>query len=256
MNSSIVVKALRGIQDTCGKGNSRILDDINMWVLDEAIKAVEYTSRKFERDPDSNPDWGYEIPQKSPLRFKQSKLLNGVTVDVYCRLRWSDGAGAPSKQEIKMLIWSEKERVIFRRDLDSTCVEKKLTDPNRKQRGRVISRFHFDRAEVSPNGSGEYHPKFHMQIGSNSDRDELYWHPKGFDLPRIPYHPMDLLLTCQLVAINFFPEEYERFRTENHWVGPLREIQQRILKEHYEECAQAIREDSSLLDLLRAKHLS
>ena len=252
MNSGIVVKTLRSIQSACGKGNSRILDDTNMWVLDEAISTVEYTAKEFERDPDNNPDWGYEIPEKSPLRFKQSKLSNGVTVDVYCRLRWSDRTGVPSKQDIKILIWSQDDKIIFRPEFDSICVYEKLTDRKRKQPGRVISRFHFDRADLSQGKSNEYHPKFHMQIGGKPSDDELSWHPKSFDLPRIPCHPMELLLTCQLVAINFFPEEYERIRRERHWIGQLREIQQSIMQDYYDKCAHAIGEGSSLLDLLRA----
>lgn len=252
MNSDKVKQALQCIRDVYGKGNLRILDDSTKWVLDEAIDTAEYTWEKFDKAPHNHPEWGYEIPERSPLRFVPSEELNGVVVDIYCNLRWSGGTGVPSKQEIKMLIWSEEERITFRRHLDSICVEEKLTDPSRKQPGRVISRFHFDRADVSPNRSKQYHPKFHMQIGSNSDCDELYWHPKGFDLPRIPYHPMDLLLTCQLVAITFFPKKYREIRQEGHWIGRLRDMQRRILKEHYDECAQAIYEGSSLLDLLRS----
>ena len=251
MNPDLVEHTLISIKSAYGTGTSGILDDSAEWVLPEAIETAKRTWAKFKNDPHNHPEWGYDIPEKSPLRFKPSTVRDGVTVDVYCWLRWSDGTGVPSKQDIKMRIWSQEKAIIYRPDLDSKCVDVKLKDSTRKQPGRVISRFHFDRADLSQGKGNEYHPEFHMQIGGDSKDYELCWHPDTFDVPRIPHPPMELLLTCQLVAINFFPEKYDMIRREPHWRGRLREIQRCIMLDYYDECTRTICEGSSLLDMLR-----
>ena len=250
MNPDLVEQTLISIQKAYGTGTSGILDDSAKWVLPQAIEFAKRTWNRFDKDPRNHPEWGYDILEKSPLRFKSRTALKGVTVDVYCRLRWSDGTSVPSKQVIQLRIWSRDKGIIYRPDLDSECVDAKLKDSTRKQPGRVISRLHFDRANLSPNRSEEYHPKSHMQIGGDSRDYELCWHPDTFDLPRIPYYPMELFLTCQLVAINFFPEEYDRIKKEPHWRGRLRDLQRRVWLDYHEECVRTIGEGSSVFDML------
>lgn len=252
MHLTTVKRTFESIRVIYGKRSTGILDETTKRVLEEAVQGAEETWAEFKRNPRINPTWGYEISDRNPLRFKPSEVLNGVIVDVYCKVRWSGDTSVPVKQDIKVRIWSEDDDLIFRPHLDSGDVLNQLSDPTRSTRGRVISRFHFDRVDHSQGKSKEYHPEFHMQIGGVSNDYEICWHPKSFDIPRIAHHPMELLLTCQLVAINFFPEKYVDISRELLWISQLHTIQQSVMLDYYERCTRAIRDKHSLLDMLRS----
>ena len=252
MNPSLVEQTLISIQNAYGTGTSGILDDSANWVLPQAIDLAKRMWARTEKDPRNHSEWGYDIYETDPLRFRPEDALKGVTVDVYCRLRWSRGTDVPSEQVIQVRVWSRNKNLVYRPDLDSERVHELLKDSTRKHPGRVISRFHLDRANLSPCSTNEYHPEFHLQVGGDSEDYELCWHPDTFDLPRIPLYPMELFLTCQLVAINFFPDAYDKIKKERHWKGRLRDLQQRVWLEHHKECVRTIDAGDSLLDLLRA----
>lgn len=251
MQLTNIRKNFESIRTVYGKRNIAILDEGSyQWILEEAEREARTTWNNFKADSSTYPSWGYKIDAKNPLRFKPSEVLNGVIVDLYCNIRWSAGNYVPAKQDIKMRIWSEDQNLIYRDHLDSDLIFEKLS--NRIQKRRVISRFHFDRVDHSQGKSKEYHPEFHMQIGGVPDDDELCWHPKSFDIPRIAHHPMELFLACQLVAINFFPERYMDIRQELLWKHQLHATQEAIALEYYEQCVRAIRQKDSLLDFLRS----
>lgn len=252
MHLATVKRTFESIRIVYGKRSTGILSETTKRVLEEAIRDAEETWADFKRDPSNNPTWGYEISDKNPLRFKPSEVLNGVIIDIYCKVKWSSDSSIPVEQDIKMRIWSEDDNLIFRPNLDSEKILEKLSDPTRLTKGRVVSRFHFDRVDHSQGKSKEYHPEFHMQIGGVSNDYELCWHPKSFDIPRIAHHPMELLLTCQLVAINFFPEKYVDISQELLWMNQLYTTQQSVILDYYEQCIRAIRSNQSLLDMLRS----
>lgn len=250
MNATNVKFALEAIRKTYGKRDIGILSKPAEEILDDAILDAESTWDRFRKPSTTASSWGYEISTSRPLCFAPSEVLNGAVVDISCKLRWSKESSIPSKQDIRMRIWSEHADFVYRSNLDSECVEAELTDPARMTRGRVISRFHFDRVDNSQGESKEFHPKFHIQIGGKPDEDELYWHPKKFDLPRIPHHPMELLLTCQFVAINFFPEKYGEIRKDTFWKRELLATQKSVVETYYEQCLRTVRNKVSLLDAL------
>jgi len=64
------------------------------------------------------------------------------------------------------------------------------------------------------------------------------------------YPPMDLILACQLVAANFFWEEYTEFRETPEWMGTLLFSQKHLLQDYYEGCFKTINEKRPLLDYL------
>lgn len=255
MNSRTVSQALMSIQSAFGTGTSGILADSAKRVIPPAIKATKHSWKKFTGDRGKNPEWGYDIYEERPLCFKPSKILKGAVVDIYCKVRWSGDSTIPCRQDIKMRIWSDDHRINFRSILDSERVKEELDSRPITDQRRVISRLHFDRANLTQEQEDDkqYHPDFHLQIGGVSKDYELSWHPKRFNLPRIPYPPMELFLTCQLVAINFFPEEYERIRHESHWKGSLRKIQRNVLQSYYDECARAICRERDLFHTLQVQ---
>ena len=254
MHFANVVQMLEIIDTVYGKRNGGILDETvypYMWVLSEAKRHAEQSWDRFRRDPVSFPKWGYEISDTYPLSFKPSEVLNGARVDVYCNIKWAED-DLPAKQDIKLRIWSEDQAIAYRPELDAEDVYLKLEDSARSHRGRVVSRFHFDKVDHTQGKSNQYHPPFHMQVGGIPRDYELCWHPQPFDIPRIAHQPMELFLTCQLVACNFFPEKYAALSQELVWLTQLRFHQSTLLLKYYKRCVKAIEDKDSLVDFLRS----
>jgi hypothetical protein len=230
----------------------RILDDTTQAVvIPGAVASVDTTKREYDyavrnRTRGFTPEpWGYTITHDQPLRFKPSKPPNGVMmqVDIYCDVRWMDD-DTPVKQDIKVRTWSEHDETIFDPDRDAQRVFERLADPTRTHRGRVVSRFHFDKA----NPDQKLGPEYHLQIGGNPEEYELCWHPKKVNVPRFDYRPMELFLVCQMIAANFFWDEYLEIREKREWREELILYQDLLLERHYEDCLNLIRSHESLLD--------
>ena len=219
----------------------RILDDNTVSVIDEAVTRLESTKAQFEtrrnqsHDPRLSPKpWGYWIDPNYPLRFEPRKIRGiNLWVDVYCRVFWEEEGALPVEQCIHLRVWSDEIDYIYREDWDSEDVFDRLTE-----RGRVMFRCHFDLADL-----GQLGPEYHLQFGGNPQSDELCWLPEFMNLPRLPYPPVDLLLVCQLIAANFYWDEYAEFRETPEWRHALRRSQQYLLEDYYQGCLSALKED-------------
>jgi len=230
----------------------RILDNATLAiVLPNAIASVDTTRQRYEyavrnRTRGFTPEpWGYTISHDQPLQFVPSRPPNGIEmqVDIYCDVRWTDD-NIPAKQDIKVRIWSDHGETIFDPNRDALHVFEQLADPARTYRGRVISRFHFDKAD--PNQ--KHGPEYHIQFGGKAEEYELCWHPNRINVPRLDYRPMELFLACQVIAANFFWNEYLEIREKREWREELILYQDLLLEDHYENCLTLIRNHESLLD--------
>ncbi len=229
-----------------------ILDDVTLAiVLPNAIASVDATRQRYDhavrnRTRGFTPEpWGYTIPHDQPLRFIPSQPPNGVEVqvDIYCDVRWMD-ADIPDKQDIKVRIWSNHHETAFDASRDAPQIFEQLTDPARIYHGRVISRFHFDKADPDQKQG----PEYHLQFGGKPEEYELCWHPKRVNVPRLEYHPIELFLACQMVAANFFWDEYLVIREKREWREELILYQDLLLKGHYNNCLTLIKNHKPLLD--------
>jgi hypothetical protein len=225
-----------------------LLEDGSQYVIDLAVAEVDATKRQFElmSRQTHSPNlvvspWGYRIYPEQPLRFKLSPAIKGVQcwVDVYCTMLWADEGELPVKQDIHVRVWWSDLDAIFRPEWDSETPFDKLAD------ARVMLRYHFDLA--NPNQEG---PRYHVQAGGNAREDEFCWFPENLSLPRLPYPPMDLVLICQLIAANFYGQDYQAFRESAEWKGTLRKSQAHLLRGYYAACAGAIEREEDLLDHL------
>lgn len=225
MNANWIKAGLREIKRTF----QHILDDGASYVIDEAIAELEATKKAFDElqgkthHPGLTPEpWGYRIYPESPLRFKRSNAIKGLScwVDLYCTVLWWKEGSLPVKQEITLRVWSDELDYIYRPAWDSEKIYGRLT------LGRVMLRCHFDLA--NPNQHG---PKYHLQFGGNAREHELCWFPEIMDLPRLACPPMDLILACQLIAANFYREEYDEFRETPEWIHTLRTSQEHLFKD-------------------------
>lgn len=236
---------------------SRIEKDLGHLFDDTAQSVIQETSGRMKKSYDAfklgkQPTWGYQVFPERPLIFRQSQRpLQDNCVDLYCDIQWAEDE-LPISQDIKIRVWGLHSDLMFREAIDSRNIQETLTDPERKLKGRVISRFHFDRVnrEGSGQSSPEYHPTYHLQVGGKSFQEELCWHPETFDIPRIPHHPMDFLLVCQLIAINFFPEDYNTIKEKAEWREQVSTTQKAMLETYYRKCLNWIVAGDSLLDRL------
>lgn len=220
-------------------------------VLPQAVASVEESREYYEYRKQNQPrgfvpePWGYTINHDMPLRFTRS-MVDGVElqVDVYCDVRWAE-ADVPVKQDIKVRVWSEHDPIIFDPARDSSEIQDELTAPYRDPPGRVVQRFHFDRANQNQPG-----PMYHFQVGGRPESYELCWHPESVKVPRLSFQPLELFLTCQIVAANFFWDDYIEIRNRSEWRAEVLQYQDLLLVDHFQECLDAIQSHKSLLDTL------
>jgi hypothetical protein len=201
--------------------------------------------------------WGYKIPASAPLRFKHK------VVDELGYVQWSKENAEPDEQDIKIRVWSNHHRFLHPfevvaydavgRDIEKLepeigAVINSMTEGS--DSGRVIYRCHFDKANAGQSG-----PKYHLQFGGAPQANECCWLPEVISLPRLVHSPYDLTLTCELVASNFYFEEYEEIQKNLTWRSVVNDSQRSLLENYYLQCLEAIqnpdREESSTL----LKHL-
>lgn len=233
------------------KSYRRILDDSHTTVLAEAEAAVAASKELYDRSPaDNRPPWGYTISEARPLRFKASPSRRlPLQVDLACEIKWAEDE-TPVRQGIKMRVWSDHRPTIFDAARDAPEIEAALKDPNRPFLGRVVCKLHFDKHITEGGELSEFHPIYHMQIGGLREEYELLWHPRNVDVPRLAHHPMELFLACQMVAANFFWEEYQEISKRSEWHQELLIYQNALLVPYYRKCFEAVSNNKSLLDEL------
>jgi hypothetical protein len=241
-----------------GKVYKPILDESSQYVIPQVIASVkvskdqyDYARRNQVRGFTPEP-WGYAIQHESPLKFISANVPNSIElqVDVYCDVRWTE-EDIPVTQDIKIRIWSNHSDTIFDANRDSQVVLDELTKADRSHCGRVVSRIHFDRANLSQDPGTVHHPEYHIQFGGIPEDYELCWHPKKVNVPRLIYQPLELFLVCQIVAANFFPDVYcSEIREKAEWRQELIHYQDLLLRNYYQRCLDTITKKGSLLDAL------
>lgn len=81
-----------------------------------------------------------------------------------------------------------------------------------------LSRWHVDWA----NGEGDniqHGPLVHLQYGGHRPGHRATDHP--LKLPRWSHPPMDVLLLCEVVTANFYPDEWESLREDPSWCDAI-----------------------------------
>ena len=243
MNAASITFGLREIQKTFAP----ILEDDAEWIIQNAVKEVETSKANFDErqrqthDPRLDPEpWGYRIYPEHPLRFKPQAIKGLILwADVYCLVLWREEGAPPVKQNLVLRVWSSLENeCTYRKEWDSRRVLEELTSGSRSEDGRVMLRYHFDLADPSQQAL-----EYHVQAGGNPRTNELCWFPEAIDLPRLPFPPMDLVLLSQLIATNFYWDDYVDFRETAEWISALRRSQEHLLQGYYEGCLNALDQD-------------
>lgn len=92
-----------------------------------------------------------------------------------------------------------------------------------------LSRWHLDLANKS-GGVAQSGPLTHLQFGGHLHDNRKLDHP--LKVPRWCHPPMEVALLCEVVAANFFEEEWLGFRDEPNWCSAI-SVFQRLCYQHY-----------------------
>lgn len=150
--------------------------------------------------------WRFSIPRESPLKFRENG--DRLQADVMGVI---EGEGDEVKEVSTLLrVWSLDEALCYRAGIDAEQVRTKFDETGR----RVIVRFHFERRAKN---TKMLEPIYHLQVGGVALRDENCWFPKQLEIPRFHFPPMDIILLCELVLINFFHEDSRILRETPEW---------------------------------------
>jgi hypothetical protein len=181
---------------------------------------------------EDEPQWCISIPRESPFEFIPN---DGLQVDISFII---EGKGNKIvKQNLEMRVWSLKKNLSYREKLDSDRIREELQYFNWK---RVISRFHFD---LRNDNSILPEPICHLQVGGDSgdclknagNIKENCWHPKKVAIPRFFHLPVDIIMICELVLVNFFPKETEDFRKRREWINLVKKSEELFCRSTFEK---------------------
>jgi len=97
-----------------------------------------------------------------------------------------------------------------------------------------IFKFHIDKKIPE-----KQEPWHHLHIGGN-------------DEPRFPFPPMDIILLCEFILINYFPKDSEKLRKDRGWKELVIYSQNTFQKEYFQQCGNCIEnnKDSTLMEHL------
>lgn len=241
-----------------------ILHDSSYRVLDEAMAGLRPLMQKVSgrSKREKLKKWGYTITPSAPLRFRPTKV-DGLVMwaDLFCTLEWEEEGTTPIEQVVQLRVWSneptflypnEREAVEEGRDVEELDPQIKEVVENMTgvDSGRVIYRCHFDKANTGQPG-----PSYHVQFGGEPHAGECCWLPHIISVPRIVHTPFDLVLTCELIVANLYPDVYDGVKNDPNWKSIIYQSQANLLEGYYQNCAEALRkirreESGSLLECL------
>jgi hypothetical protein len=157
---------------------------------------IENAIYQLDRFKDKT-EWEYTIEPLTPIKFVPApdKKLGKIIPQVYL-----DVAVEPLKRN---------DLSPFKR-LDTKIEIFDLA-------GELQSRWHIDLANRKEEGSYQDGPLFHLQSGGHKPQANRKEKLK-ISRPRWAMPPMELILTCEMILANFYPEQWKIIRTERRWL--------------------------------------
>jgi len=191
--------------------------------------------------------WSIIIPKENPLKFKLSDDCGFILhVDLFCRIK---GEAVPRRFDtvtfklysVVFRIWSHNKDVSYRSEWDANELKDKLSKQEWK---RVMKRFHID---LRDKNSSLPEPLYHLHFGGIAEDDEYFWGPKTIGEPRLHYFPMDLVLLCEFILMNFFPVESKDLRESPEWKSLVRKSQDLYLKPYVQMLSEYLSNNNDTL---------
>lgn len=155
--------------------------------------------------------WVTEVDRGAPIRFVKHQDRGGKTI-------------TPSIIAKKIMI-DQKER----KTPPFTSLDLALEIDD--EQGNPISRWHLDLANA-PGGLSQSGPLIHLQYGGHHHGAGHLDHP--LRTPRWCHPPMELALLSEVVAANFFEDQWIEMREDPSWCQAIA-LFQRLCYKHYAE---------------------
>lgn len=177
-------------------------------------KNTEKAGKKGKKGKRKLKSWEFSISRDEPLVFRENSEKYQVDIaGIIC------GVGDDiTEVKTRLRVWSLDEALCYRDGID--CAEFKNKFQEYKK--RVMVRYHFDRRAPSVE---KPEPIYHLQVGGQTLPDENCWFPKQIEVPRFHFPPMDIILLCELVLVNFFHKESEILRKKPEWIRLIQKSQ-------------------------------
>lgn len=153
--------------------------------------------------------WSVEVDRGAPILFKR-------TMDE--KSRWIKPRIVAKGIEI---VQGDETSLPFRALDIALEVDDDASEP--------LSRWHLDLAN-KPNGVPQSGPLTHLQFGGHHHENRSQDHP--LKVPRWSHPPMEVALLCEVVAANFYEEEWLDLRNEPNWCQAI-SLYQRLCYTHY-----------------------
>lgn len=87
------------------------------------------------------------------------------------------------------------------------------------------SRWHIDLANLKEDGIYQAGPLFHLQGGGHKPHADRKKELK-VSIPRWASPPMELILTCEMIIANFYPEKWKIIKRQQGWLELIKVAQQ------------------------------
>lgn len=166
-------------------------------ITSEGFNVLSEEVRRLKRSPDAT-SWNMKIDRDNALVFSEAmdKNENIVIPKITC-------AGMLVEQ-------IQHSRPPF----TALDIALEIEDPYRKP----VARWHVDWANTKV-GSMQPGPLVHLQYGGHRPGYRDSDHP--LKVPRWSHPPMEVLLLCEVVAANFFEEEWDLLREDRNWCSAI-----------------------------------
>lgn len=218
------------------------LDPASKGILFERANSLRECLQRRRRRP---IEWRFQIPIEHPLTFIENDVDDcRLQIDIACEI---EGIGDNiKKQSVLLRIWCWDKNISYREGIDAVELKNKLESLGWK---RVMLRFHFDLRDAK---AKKPEPLYHLQVGGIPEDNENCWFPKQIKVPRFPYPPMDIILLCEFVLVNFFHKKSEELRKKPEWKSFIRKSQEVFQKTYFDRCMRQLNTgtDTLLGDLL------
>jgi len=90
---------------------------------------------------------------------------------------------------------------------------------------QLQSRWHIDLANRKADGRYQAGPLFHLEGGGHKPKGDRLDELK-VSIPRWTIPPMELILTCEMIIANFYPDKWEKMSGQKKWLELIRVAQQ------------------------------
>jgi len=100
-------------------------------------------------------------------------------------------------------------------------------------KGNLQTRWHIDLANRKEDEQYQAGPLFHLQSGGHKPQANRKEELK-ISRPRWAMPPMELILTCEMILANFYPEQWKKIRSEKRWLKLIQTAQSMCYLAYYQ----------------------